>query len=498
MLKQVLLSITILLALLAGLPSCKHKPYPVPAAGPDTITWGGFPNDVGRIFITKCATAGCHNQASYNLAGGLLLDTWEHLFDGGYNGAVAIPYSPSFSSMMYFINTPANGNTDPVAEPTMPNNGTPLSKTEYETIKNWLAKGAPDRNGNIPFATEPDSRQKIYMTMQGCDLLGVIDAQKRVLMRAIPIGKLPSIESAHSVHVSPDGRYAYVCFANGSYMQKIDTRTDSVVGEINIGQAAWNAFQISPDGSTIAVSDLSIGKFVVFNANTMSGATIYPGFNPLHGVAANASFDTFYVTALNSNYIYKFSRNGSYNEKIPIDGTDSTISGTGSNVANPHEVAFAPGNFSRYFVTCQNTNRINIIDTHTDTLIKSIPIGVFPQEMSFSKTRPYVFITCTEDTSYAGKLFKGSVYVINYETLELVKRIDGKFYQPHGLCVDDRNGLVYIASRNVNPDGPAPHHTSTCGGRNGYYHVIDLGSLQVFDKRYEVTPDPYVCDPRFK
>ena len=80
-----------------------------------------------------------------------------------------------------------------------------------------------------------------------------------------------------------------------------------------------------------------------------------------------------------------------------------------------------------------------------------------------------------------------------------MKRIDGTFYQPHAIGVDDKNGFVYFVSRNTNPNGPAPHHTSDCGGRNGYYQVYDLNTLEPINKRrYEVTPDPYSIDARFK
>ncbi len=48
-----------------------------PAPTPD---YGNFPDAIGRIIVDKCATAGCHNAASYKNSAGLLLDSWEHLF----------------------------------------------------------------------------------------------------------------------------------------------------------------------------------------------------------------------------------------------------------------------------------------------------------------------------------------------------------------------------------------------------------------------------------
>ena len=94
---------------------------------------------------------------------------------------------------------------------------------------------------------------------------------------------------------------------------------------------------------------------------------------------------------------------------------------------------------------------------------------------------------------------KGSVYVINYITNEVVQVIYGDFYQPHGITVDDRTGQFVVASSNANPSGPAPHHATACGGRAGWYNVYSLNTLQpVNSRRYQVTVMPYSADVRFR
>src|SRR5438309_7936537 len=67
-----------------------------------------YPDNIANIFITKCATAGCHNTKSKDGAGGFDLSTWDHLFEGGRNGSSVIPYRPDQSFLMYFINTYAD------------------------------------------------------------------------------------------------------------------------------------------------------------------------------------------------------------------------------------------------------------------------------------------------------------------------------------------------------------------------------------------------------
>lgn len=477
--------------------ACKHEVKTTDPVPQD----GNYPPEVANIIITKCATSGCHNALSYQNAGGLLLDTWEHMFNGGSNGAAVVAYSTDNSPLLYFINTdPSLGL---VNQPTMPYNSTPLSTTEYNTIKNWIAAGAPDKNGNVPFASNPDTRQKFYLGCQGsgaCKLVAVIDAEKKVVMRYIKIGEPGVTEIAHNIRVSADGKFAYVCFIGGRYVQKIDTRTDSIVASADLGaNKQWSVINLSPDGKKLMVSDWEgSGSLSMINTESMTLIQNFPGLTWPHGIASCPTYDTFYTPSQYGNQIYKFNLDGSYFKTISVDGNPLTTSSILNVTPDPHDIFMLPDH-SKYFLTCENTNEVRVMDSYADTVIKVFHIGKFPQELTISKTKPYVFVTCMEDTS-AFPLSKGSVYIFDYQQLSFVKRIDASFYQPHGIAVDDQNGVFYVVSRNFDPTGgPAPHHSSECGKNNGWYQVFDLTTLQPYTgRRYEVTPDPYFIDARFK
>jgi len=112
--------------------------------------------------------------------------------------------------------------------------------------------------------------------------------------------------------------------------------------------------------------------------------------------------------------------------------------------------------------------------------------------MSLSKQFPLLFVTCTEDDAFLGK--KGSVTIINYQNNELLKSIYTG-YQPHGICVSDVYKKVYVAHRNIDLQGPLPHHISSCGGRNGYLTHIDLFNLEMYKQgKTELSVDPYSID----
>ncbi|GAA4462241.1 hypothetical protein GCM10023093_08450 [Nemorincola caseinilytica] len=482
---------------------CGKKPGPDPV-----LDMGGFPDAVGKIIVGKCATAGCHNAASYMNSAGLLLDTWQHLFDGGNSGSSVIPYSAEFSPLLYFVNTdPARGT---VATPTMPFdpsgvNANKLSEEEYNTLKEWITNGAPDRNGNIAFAADADTRQKVYVTQQGCDLVAVIDAASGLVMRYIKVGtNAGTTESPHCLRTSADGRYAYVSFIGGTGIQKIDTRTDQVANTTTLGVGSWNILYVAPHDTMVATTDCSTnGRIVYTRTGSMtiapeltgsgSGLFVFP-----HGITSNEAFDTCYISAQYGNTVYKWAPTVPYYKAISIDGSPTVVT-TPSDLSspNPHEIMMIPDR-SRYFLTCERTNEVRVLDARTDAILAAIPVGTRPQEIAMARTRPYAFITCMEDENVpSGR--RGSVYVIDYNTYEVVKVIKGDFYQPHGITVDEYSGRVYIVSTNASDSGPAPHHATACFGRPGWYSIYSLNTLEpVNTKRYQVTVMPYSADVRFK
>lgn len=461
---------------------------------PPTNYTGEYPDDVRKIIDNKCATAGCHNDKSFQNAANLRLDRWEHLWKGSGTGSVVVPYNDANSSLMYFVNTDAT--RGPVLLPQMPIGATALSATEYATLKNWIAAGAPDKLGNIAFSSNAANRQKIYISQQGCDLIAVIDAETNLIMRYIKIGKAPNIEVAHCLRFSPDGKYCYVAFTGGKYLQKIDVEKDEVIADVYLGNGSWNLFMVSPDAKRILVSDFSNNnaQLVFVDAENMKILYTLEDFVSPHGITSNAAFDTFLVTSQYGNTVYRVTDKGNV-LKISIDGKEPNYL---NKTLDPHEIIMSPDR-TKYFLTCEASNEVRVMDARTNTLLKVIPVGTKPQEFAISLTKPYLFVGAEEEQTAEFPKYKGAIYVIDYNTLTLVKRIPGPFYQIHGLTVDDQHGKLFVASRNIDIVGPAPHHTSECGGRNGYYSVYDINTLAPFtNQRFEASVDPYSADVRFK
>lgn len=493
--KNIRLLKAILILMTIGFAGCKHKPFE-PEKTAEVVD-DNFPKEISAIFIAKCATAGCHNKASHQLSGGgFLLDSWEHLFEGGNHGAAIIPYSPENSSLLYFINSHSEFGAIPPDDMKMPLNRDPLSREEYLLIRDWIIKGAPDKNGNIPFATNPTTRQKIYLAHQGCDYVTVIDCEKHVAMRMIPVGKEITIETAQSLTISPDGNSAYISFWGSQYVDEINTNNDSIVSHIDIGYPNSTMLSFSPDGLHLLLTSRYANALIRINPGTrQKSATHTGGFVKPLGIATNQASNLFYVTEQYGNMVYKIPMSGTIT-KVSIDGNIPIA--TGTNTPGAYNIAMTP-DYSKYFVTCEATNELRVMDAATDQLIKIIPVGKTPQEIAISKQQPYLFVTCLEDST-TNPLFKGSVYIINYNTLEIVKKINDRYYMPHALAVDDKYGMLYVFNRNIDANGPTPHHgSSVCQGRIGYYSIYDINALQPLNnRRYEVTIDPYSAEARFK
>jgi YVTN family beta-propeller protein len=429
------------------------------------VETSAYPNEIGKIMLTRCAITGCHNTASAPGAAGIDLTTWSSMFKGDRVGnSITIPYAHRFSTTFLFTNTYADlgVNTPPTL---MPYTGAKLTHDEEVTLRNWIDEGAPDRNGTIMFASNP-KRSKVYVVNSGCDVVTVFDEATGLPMRFIPIGQGNSEDAPHQIKVTPDGNYWCVVFYNSSYFQCYRTSDDSYVGQVQLpnfctGIAFTNdskyAFVVGIDNNIITEIDMST-LTTVFSINWTNGAS-------MHGIALNPANTAMYVTNQLSNNLVKV-----YPSKDSLNNSTSISMNTGSG---PHEILFS-GN--HYYVTLQNSSQVAVMDASSDQLITLVDVGGFPQQMAISTSRNLLFVTCINDSvSFPGK--RGSVFAIDMNTNTVKTKIDVG-WQPNGIEADEAKGLVYVANENASSNGPAPHHVTDCG-RDGFLTFIDMNTLKL-------------------
>jgi DNA-binding beta-propeller fold protein YncE len=466
------------------------------------IVYGDYPDEVGRIIITKCATEGCHDDGSYQAAGGLNLSTWNKLFEGSPSGSPVIAGRADLSSLCYFINY-QNGSTKldpllPSVKPFMPFNSTALSQQEYMTIKNWIADGALNKKGEKRFNNS--IKEKYYVTNQGCDEVCVMDAKTGLPINYVHVGVSAGAELPHMVRVSPDGKYWYVCFigdnmattnSTANIFQKFDAETDQLIATCELkfnglpisGSTSWNTFAIRPDGKEAIVTDLSNNGYVArVNLETMQNVSTESLGQKIHGNVYSTTGDTLYLLLQDAAQIRKvFLKQVNEFESIEIKNDPQT---------NPHDIIFTTDN-KFYFVACQGIDEVRVFRASDDALVKIIPTGDFPQEFAVSKKRNLLFVTCMNDVTKAAPNTKGLVTVIDMNTFAVVHTITDVGYEPHGIAIDDNNNKIIVGNRNTGSLGPAPHHSTNCGGRNGFVSIFDLNTFQKLKRRIELLPDPY-------
>ena len=437
----------------------------------NTADQSQYPADVSAIVVNTCATAGCHNTQSAVNANDLDFSTWDNMFKGGKNGSSVIPYSVDYSFALYFMNTDPNLGLSLL--PRMPYNRTPLSTSDYLTIRNWIANGAPDKNGFVKFSDDPN-RKKFYVCMQSCNQVAVFDAATRVIMRYVKVGD--GLGGPHDIEITPDGKYWALAFINGDIVQFFYTTDDQLAGTVNIGAAPWNIITFTHDSKTAFVSSFADPQQIAqIDVTTFSKTLTITGIANPHGLHVNSNDSILYATSQYGNYINKIYLKGFLqysSDQIPLDQYPP-YSSSGSNSEDPHQINFSPDE-SKYFVSCQNSNEVRILQTSNDSLLAIVKVGVKPQEIVVSHNQPYLFVTCMEDSVTWPGTDHGSVYRINYNTYEKLALHCG--WQPHGIDVDDDHNLVYVANLNYSTTGPAPHHVSDCGGRNGYVSIIDMNT----------------------
>jgi DNA-binding beta-propeller fold protein YncE len=453
--------------------------------------FGNYPNDVGKIMVNKCATSGCHNDQSYKAAASLNLSTWDKLFEGSGNGSSVIPYNSKFSYLCNFINVyPELG---PTAEPRMPLNAEPLRKEDVQLVMDWINNGAPDLNGNVKWADNP-LRKKIYAVNQGCDVVTVIDAETQLPMRYIEVGNKAGPDTPHSIRVSPDGQYWYVIFINNNIMQKFRCSDDSYVGDVPLSPKAagtnlsidgfdWNTMVISSDSKrAYCVSWVQNGRVAAVDLVNRKLLHFLPNLNFPHGIVLNDAQDSLYVVSQTGNYVSAIDTGFTTKFEYPLEAAAVNYNSS----LDIHEIVLSTDK-QNLLVTCQKTNELRKFNllTHQTTIYLT---GKFPQEIVYSASTHQYFISCPYDsTTFSNSM--GLITVFN-ESLSSTTNVKVG-YQPHGIAVDETKKVLYVASRNILSTGPAPHHTSVCGNRNGFLNLIDMTTLKVLAKKYELSSDPY-------
>ncbi|MFZ0745472.1 MAG: c-type cytochrome domain-containing protein [Terracidiphilus sp.] len=175
-----------------------------------------FASDVAPILQKNCT--GCHSSNAHK--GGLVLESYESLMQGGKNGAVIVAHNANASRMVEMI----EGQLDPQ----MPYNGNPLAPADIKIIRSWVNAGAA---GPPPGTVLP--------ALSGPPIPSIAP-------------QVPVVSPVASIRFSPDG--SLLAVGGFQEVRLIDPASGKLIARLTGHADSVRSLAFSPDGRMLAAA----------------------------------------------------------------------------------------------------------------------------------------------------------------------------------------------------------------------------------------------------
>jgi YVTN family beta-propeller protein len=213
----------------------------------------------------------------------------------------------------------------------------------------------------------PDGRE-LWVTVRGEDYVSVLDAvtYREKLRITVPIG--PGMQI-----FSPDGKYGYVCSSFTPETVVVSVADHRIVGRVKQVSPFCPNIAATPDGRQVWFTLKDVGKVQVFDAR--------PPF------ALLKTLDTGPITN-HVNFAYIESRSVAYVtvgalNLVRVFRTDDFEQVATIPVGKlPHGI-WPSGDGTRMYVGLENDDALTAIDTSTNMVIATSPIGQAPQAIAY-------------------------------------------------------------------------------------------------------------------
>lgn len=205
----------------------------------------------------------------------------------------------------------------------------------------------------------PDGSE-VWVTVRGASYVSVLDGTTYVEKTRITVPNGPGMTI-----FSPDGKYGYVCSSFTPETVVVDVATHAIVGRVPQASPFCPNIAATPDGTQVWFTLKDTGKTQVFDAR--------PPFSLLKTI------DTGPITnhvnfARNVNGTFAYVTIGGLNEIKVFRTRDFAQVATIPVGKLPHGV-WPSGDGTRVYVGLENADRMAAIDTLTNTVIATVPIG---------------------------------------------------------------------------------------------------------------------------
>jgi YVTN family beta-propeller protein len=215
----------------------------------------------------------------------------------------------------------------------------------------------------------PDGHE-LWAVVRGEDYVSVIDPVKMAETRRVHTANGPGM-----VLFRPDGRYAFVPSSFTPELDVVDTRTYEVVARVPQASPFSPNLAVSRDGEEVWFTLKDSGKTQVMSAKEPFSilATLETGPITNHVALVDSPSGKFaYVTVGGENAVKVF-RRGDKPELVATISTPGDL---------PHGI-WPSGNGDRVYVGLENQDAAIAIDTRTNKVLATIPIGQQPQALVY-------------------------------------------------------------------------------------------------------------------
>ena len=235
--------------------------------------------------------------------------------------------------------------------------------TATNTVKHTTYVG---RSPHEAFFT-PDGKE-VWVTVRGEDYIAVLDGTTFEEKTRIKVPAGPGMQI-----FSPDGQYGYVCSSFNPETVVISVADHQIIAHIKQASSFCPNIAATPDGKQVWFTLKDVGKAMVFNAR--------PPFNILK------MLDTGPITnhvnfARNRDGMFAYITVGGLNEVRVFRTDDFSAVATIPVGKLPHGV-WPSGDGTRIYVGLENEDALATIDTLSNRLIATIPIGQAPQAIAY-------------------------------------------------------------------------------------------------------------------
>jgi YVTN family beta-propeller protein len=214
----------------------------------------------------------------------------------------------------------------------------------------------------------PDGKE-LWATVRGEDYVSVIDAVTMKEIRRIQTANGPGM-----VLFRPDGKYAFVPSSFTPELDVVDRQSYQVIARIPQASPFSPNLAVSPDGAEVWFTLKDSGKTQVMSATPPFPilATLDTGPITNHVALVDNADGKFAYVSVGEENVVKVFRRGEKPELVATIPTGDL----------PHGLWGSPDG-TRMFVGLENQDAVAAIDTHTNRVIATIPVGQQPQALVY-------------------------------------------------------------------------------------------------------------------